>query len=63
MSAADFKPATARQVQAWRERTGHSVATASAEFGVHPRTFARWLAGDSVSPKWLGDRFRTEGVR
>ncbi len=52
------KPATAAEVRAWRNRTGHSIATAAALFGVHPRTFARWLSGETDSPKWLGPTFR-----
>ncbi len=62
MGAAATKPpksATALQVQAWRKRTGHSIATAAPLFGVHPRTFARWLSGESESPKGFGERFRT----
>lgn len=50
--------ATSAQVAAWKKRTGHSIATAAALLNVHPRTFARWLSGESESPKWLGDRFR-----
>ncbi len=55
----DTVPATALQVQAWKRRTEHSNATAAEALGVHPRTFARWLSGDSPSPRWLGERFRT----
>ena len=58
-SHSDNTPATALQVQAWKRRTGHSISTAATEFGVHPRTFARWLSGESPSPRWLGARFRT----
>ena len=58
MGAATLKPATAAQVAAWKARTGHSISTAAAEFEVHPRTFARWLSGETESPKYLGDRFR-----
>ncbi len=61
MASAAPKAATALQVAAWKKRTGHSYATAGALFGVHPRTFARWISGATESPKWLGDRFRTEG--
>jgi hypothetical protein len=42
---------------------GYSVSQAAAELEVHPRTFARWLSGESVSPKWLGEKFRTEGMK
>jgi hypothetical protein len=63
MAAAANRPATALQVQAWKRRMGHSVSQAAAELEVHPRTFARWLSGESVSPKWLGEKFRTEGLK
>lgn len=56
------KAATARQVAAWKKRNGHSLASGAAEFNIHIRTFCRWLSGESESPKWLGERFRTEGV-
>ncbi len=52
------KPATAAEVRAWRKRTGHSIATAAELFGVHTRTFSRWLSGDFQSPRYLGDVFR-----
>lgn len=58
-AAAAPKGATATQVAAWKRRTGNSNATAGELFGVHPRTFARWLSGESESPRWLGERFRT----
>ncbi len=61
-AAAALKAATPAQIAAWKKRTGHSDRTAAELFGVHPRTFSRWLAGDTASPKLLGDRFR-EGVR
>lgn len=57
-----LKAATAAQVAAWKKRTGHSNATAAEALGVHPRTFARWLSGETESPRWLGARFR-EGVK
>jgi hypothetical protein len=50
--------ATAAEVTAWKKRTGHSIATGAVALNVHPRTFARWLAGDTQSPRWLVDRFR-----
>jgi hypothetical protein len=61
MAAGTPKAATAVQVAAWKKRTGHSNAEAGALFGVHPRTFARWLSGETESPKWLGDKFREGG--
>jgi transposase len=61
-AAAALKPATANQVAAWKKRNGYSNAEAAELFGVHPRTFARWLSGESESPKYLGDQFRTEGL-
>ena len=58
--AAGNKPATALQVQAWKRRSGYSNAQAAEALDVHPRTFNRWLAGHSKSPKWLGKRFRED---
>jgi len=58
MATPSNKPATALQVAAWKRRNGHSNATAGEALGVHPRTFARWLSGETESPKWLGDTFR-----
>lgn len=63
MAAASQKAATALQVAAWRKRRGFTVEEAAADCGVAPRTFYRWVSGESESPRWLGDKFRTEGVR
>jgi transposase len=63
MAAAANLPATALQVQAWKRRMGYSISEAATELDVHPRTFARWLADETTSPKWLGEKFRTEGVK
>jgi transposase len=61
-AAAAYRAATANQIAAWKKRNGHSIAEAAAIFDVHPRTFARWLSGESESPKGFGERFRTEGM-
>jgi hypothetical protein len=63
MAAAANRPATALQVQAWKRRMGYSISEAAAALDVHPRTFARWLADETSSPKWLGEKFRTEGMK
>ena len=64
MAAADtLRSATALQVQAWKRRMGHSIATAAEALGVHPRTFTRWASGETRSHKLLGERFRTEGLK
>lgn len=57
MATAANKAATPAQVAAWKKRTGHSNATAAEALGVNPRTFNRWLSGESKSPRWLRDRF------
>ncbi len=62
-AAAAHRAATALQVKAWQRRMGYSVAQAAEALDVHPRTFARWLSGESASHKLLGERFRTEGVK
>ncbi len=56
------RSATALQIAAWKKRMGYSNAEAAEVLGVHPRTFSRWLSGDSDSPKAWGERFRTEGL-
>lgn len=58
MGAAAMVAATSKQVAAWKKRAGYSNAEAAEALGVHPRTFARWLSGESESPRWLGKRFR-----
>jgi hypothetical protein len=58
MATPSTKSATPLQVAAWKKKNGHSNITAAEALGTHPRTFARWLAGDTPSPKWLGDMFR-----
>jgi hypothetical protein len=62
VAAAAPKAASASQIAAWKKRSGNSNATAAELFGVHPRTFARWLSGETESPKWLGERFRSGGA-
>ena len=62
-AAAAHKPATALQVQSWKRRMGYSIAEAADALTVHPRTLSRWLSGATESPRWLGARFRTEGVK
>ncbi len=57
------KAATPAQVAAWKKRMNHSIASGAEALGVHPRTFARWLSGESSSSRYLGERFRTEGTR
>lgn len=63
MAAAANRPATALQVQAWKRRMGYSNSEAAAALDVHPRTFARWLSGETESSRYLGQRFRTEGLK
>ncbi len=58
MNTPSTRAATALQIQAWKRRTGHSNIEAGALFNVHERTFARWLSGETESPKALGDYFR-----
>jgi transposase len=58
MSNPSTRAATPKQIASWRARTGHSVKAAAALVGVNERTFARWLAGETNSPKALGDYFR-----
>ncbi len=60
---AQFRPATAAQVAAWQKRMGYSNSQAAAKLEVTLRQFYRWKSGDSQSPKYLGERFRTEGVK
>jgi hypothetical protein len=62
-AAGATRAATALQVQDWKRRMGYSLIKGAEALEVHPRTFSRWLSGDSASPKWLGDKFRTEGKR
>lgn len=62
MAAGTLKSATAAQVGAWRDRLGFTNAQAAEHLGVSERTFYRWLAGDSQSPRWLRSRFLTKGA-
>lgn len=62
-AAGVHRSATAAQVAAWKKRMGYSNAEAAEQFDVHTRTFTRWLSGEAESPKWLGERFRNEGVK
>jgi DNA-binding XRE family transcriptional regulator len=57
------KAATPAQVAAWRNRMGYTNEQAAKALDVSERTFYRWLAGDSDSPRWLRSRFLTEGVK
>ncbi len=59
-AAAAHKTATPQQIAAWKKRCEYTNATAAEALDVHPRTFNRWLSGESRSPRWLGKRFRDE---
>lgn len=60
MRKGTHKAATAAQVASWKNRMGYTNAEAAEALGVSERTFYRWLAGDSQSPRWLFDRFLSE---
>ncbi len=64
MASAARKPraATPAQLAAWRDRMGYTNEQASEVLGIGLRTWYRWLAGGSRSPKALGEKFRTEGL-
>lgn len=64
MAGAVSRPraATPAQLASWRSRLGYTHEQAAETLGVGLRTWYRWAAGGK-SPKALGERFRTEGVK